>query len=191
MKPLVGGVGAGCPVSCIDLHAVGPCHGFARFVLPSVLQAGNVAFTPNKAQQRPASSLYGGIANTLNTTLTDAAQALRGLSTWGETALRRHLSLSRRVGRALARRTSQAAPIAALFAGLQVSGILKRCFNIAGGYLMRTWYYMHIAGAPLLELARKLPAEHTGELGRLSYDFLGGERASTKLFGKPFAETRA
>ncbi|PHJ22110.1 rhoptry neck protein ron4 [Cystoisospora suis] len=153
-----------------------------------MLQAGNVAFATNKTQQHPASSLYGGIANTLNTTLTDATQVLRALSTWGETALRRHLSLSRRVGRVLTRKTSQAAPIAALFAGLQVSGILKRCFNTAGGYLVRTWYYMHIAGEPLLELAKRLPGERTSDLARLSYEFLGGERVRAKLFEPAFRE---
>ncbi|KEP64274.1 UNVERIFIED_CONTAM: hypothetical protein HHA_253370 [Hammondia hammondi] len=152
-----------------------------------MVAAGNVVYAPFKAKRFPAVSLYGGIANTLDTPFTDKTIALQGLSVWSEEILRRHRNVFRRIGRTLLRRPPQAPQIGALFAALHMSHIFKDCFNMAGGILLRTWYYMHVQGSTLLAEATRLP-KIGAHLAAVGFGFAGGIDVRDSLFAPAFRE---
>lgn len=152
-----------------------------------MVAAGNVAYAPYKSKSFPAASLYGGIANTLDTPFTDKERALHGLTVWSERILRRHRNILRRVGRAMLRRPPQAPKIGALFAAMHMSHLFKDCFNMAGGILLRTWYYMHVEGSKLLAEAGRLPGVGS-MLSAVSFGFAGGVDVRDSLFAPAFRE---
>ncbi|PFH31209.1 hypothetical protein BESB_030830 [Besnoitia besnoiti] len=162
-------------------------HHLYRQCRSLMVEAGNVAYAPFKSQSFPAFSLYGGIANTLNTAFADRSRVVHGIAEWGTKVMRRHQSLLRRFSRAVTRRSAQAPAVGAVVAALHVSHLFKECFNTPGGLLLRTWYYMHIEGSPLVDEARRLPVIGS-KLRDVAFGFMTGLGAQGQLFVPAFRE---
>lgn len=129
-------------------------------MLFSVAAGGKVAYATTDAGGRKstASSLYGGIVNTVGESAVVAERLVKAIVLWGGPAFAKNSKNRAR------KRIKKMPLLAGLYAALKISHRFKNCFEGSNNMVSKTWYLQHIRGDDIIQrLERESAAEHFSE----------------------------
>lgn len=142
----------------------------------SVAAGGKVTYATTDAGGRnsTASSLYGGIVNSVGESAVVAERLVEAIILWGGPAFAKGNTSKTR------RRIKKAPYLAGLYAALRMSHRFKSCFEGSNNMVSKTWYLQHIRGEDIIQ---RLERQSVGE--RLSESTFGvASRDASAAFGE-------